>query len=92
MSSAAHRMNHIFRPDKKTYIMAMDHGANFNVLPAMKYPGKMIREMAKAGADVFLSTVGMADIVFDDVNIDEAVKWAKFGFTLNSGQVCISGG
>jgi acyl-CoA reductase-like NAD-dependent aldehyde dehydrogenase len=31
------------------------------------------------------------NIVFDDVDIDEAVKWAKFGFTLNSGQVCVSG-
>ncbi|MEI6101809.1 MAG: aldehyde dehydrogenase family protein, partial [Eubacteriales bacterium] len=31
------------------------------------------------------------NIVFDDVNIDEVVKWAKFGFTLNSGQVCVSG-
>lgn len=66
MSNIANRMNHIFRPDKKTFIMAMDHGANFNVLPAMKYPGKIIREVAKAGADAFLSTVGMADKFSDD--------------------------
>jgi acyl-CoA reductase-like NAD-dependent aldehyde dehydrogenase len=31
------------------------------------------------------------NIVFDDVDIDETVKWARFGFTLNSGQVCVSG-
>ncbi len=66
MSNIANRMNHIFRPDKKTFIMAMDHGSNFNVLPAMKYPGKIIREVAKAGADAFLSTVGMADKFADD--------------------------
>ncbi len=31
------------------------------------------------------------NIVFDDVDIDEVVKWAKFAFTLNAGQVCVSG-
>ena len=25
------------------------------------------------------------------MNVDEAVKWAIFGFTLNAGQVCVSG-
>lgn len=61
MSSTAHRMNHIFRPDRKTFIMAMDHGSNFNVLPALKDVDKIIREVAAAGADAFLSTIGMAD-------------------------------
>lgn len=61
MSNTTHRMNRIFRPDKKTFIMAMDHGANFNVLPAMKNPGKIIREVAEAGVDAFLTTVGIAD-------------------------------
>lgn len=66
MSGVTHRMNHIFGTDKKTFIMAMDHGSNFNVLPAMKNPGKIIREVAAAGADAFLSTVGMADKFADD--------------------------
>lgn len=61
-----HRMNHVFRPDGRTFIMAMDHGANFNVLPAMKDTGKLIREVATAGADAFLSTVGMADKFADE--------------------------
>lgn len=61
-----HRMNHIFRPDRKSFIMAMDHGANFGVLPAMKYPGKLIREIAAAGADAFLATPGMAEHFADD--------------------------
>lgn len=42
--------------------------------------------------DIALELGGKSpNIVFDDVNIDEVVKWAKFGFTLNSGQVCVSG-
>ncbi|BDF71283.1 fructose-bisphosphate aldolase [Oscillospiraceae bacterium] len=61
MAQTAQRMNHIFQPDGKTFIMAMDHGSNFNVLPAMKNPGKLIREIAAAGADAYLSTIGMAD-------------------------------
>lgn len=31
------------------------------------------------------------NIVFDDIDIDSVVKWATFAFTLNSGQVCVSG-
>ncbi|GMQ62194.1 class I fructose-bisphosphate aldolase [Vallitalea maricola] len=66
MSNTTNRMNHIFRPDKKTFIMAMDHGANFNVLPALKNPGKIIREIAEAGADAFLTTVGMTEKFGED--------------------------
>lgn len=59
------RMNHIFKPDGKTFIMAMDHAANFNTLPALQNPKKMVREIAAAGADAFLSTVGMAEYLTD---------------------------
>ena len=42
--------------------------------------------------DIALELGGKSpNIVFDDVNIDEAVKWARYAFTLNSGQVCVSG-
>lgn len=61
MINTTSRMNHIFRPDRKTFIMAMDHGSNFNVLPALKKPGKVIREIAEAGADAFLTTVGLTE-------------------------------
>lgn len=60
-STTIQRMNHIFQPDGKTFIMAMDHGANFNVLPALEDIGKIIKDVALAGADSFLATVGMAD-------------------------------
>lgn len=42
--------------------------------------------------DIALELGGKSpNIIFDDVNVDEVVKWAKFGFTLNAGQVCVSG-
>lgn len=66
MVGRKNRMNHIFTTDNKTFILAMDHGANFNVLPALKNQGKMIRELAKAGADAFLATPGMVDKFGDD--------------------------
>ncbi|MEG0772090.1 aldolase [Clostridium sp.] len=66
MTNKIHRLNHIFREDKKTFIMAMDHGNGFNVLPGMKYPGKIISEVARAGADAFLATVGLAEKFAED--------------------------
>ena len=62
----AHRMNHIFLPNGKTFILAIDHGLNFNVLPAMKNPGKIIRECASAGVNAFLATPGLAGKFADD--------------------------
>ncbi len=61
MANNKHRLNRIFNQDKKTFILAMDHGANFNVLPALQDIGKIISETAIAGADAFLATIGMAD-------------------------------
>lgn len=61
MSGTLHRMNRIFQKDKRAFIVAMDHGSNFNVLPTMKKPGLLLCEIAGAGADAFLCTVGMAD-------------------------------
>ena len=59
------RMNHIIQPDGKTFILAMDHAANFNTLPALKNPKKLVKDIAAAGADAFLSTVGMAEFLTD---------------------------
>lgn len=61
MSNASHRINHIFARDGRTFVVAMDHGSNFNVLPAMQKPDQLLREIAHAGADAFLCTVGMAE-------------------------------
>lgn len=61
MAQTAHRMNRIFSSDGKSFILAMDHGTNFNVLPALRDTGSLISELASAGADAFLATIGMAD-------------------------------
>lgn len=61
MNGVENRKNHIFGTDGRTFILAMDHGSNFNVLPALKDPKKIIKETAIAGADAFLTTIGMAE-------------------------------
>ena len=66
MASKTHRLNHIFREDKKTFIMAMDHGSVFNVLPAMKRIGDIVSDVARAGADAFLANVGLVEKFADD--------------------------
>lgn len=42
--------------------------------------------------DIALELGGKSpNIIFDDVDVDDAVKWARWAFTLNAGQVCVSG-
>ncbi|HAX53122.1 aldehyde dehydrogenase family protein [Muricomes intestini] len=55
--------------------------------------GKHIIEASKDTVkDVALELGGKSpNIIFDDVDIDDAVKWARWAFTQNSGQVCVSG-
>lgn len=55
--------------------------------------GKYIIGRAKDTVkDIALELGGKSpNIIFDDVNVDDTVKWARFAFTLNSGQVCVSG-
>jgi len=53
---------------------------------------KIIEASAGTVKDIALELGGKSpNIVFDDVNVDEAVRWAAHAFTLNSGQVCVSG-
>lgn len=73
MAQTVSRMNHIFGTDGKTFILAMDHGSNFNVLPAMKDAKTLIRELAAAGADAFLSTIGWRKTL-------PAAFWARASF------------
>lgn len=55
--------------------------------------GKMIiKASADTVKDIALELGGKSpNIIFEDVDVENAAKWALFGFTLNSGQVCVSG-
>lgn len=55
--------------------------------------GKRIIEASSSTAkEIALEMGGKSPlIIFEDVDLDHAARWAKHAFTLNSGQVCVSG-
>lgn len=54
------RLHHIFREDGRTLIVAMDHGNGLNVLPELADPEEKIRRVVAGGADVIMTTFGIA--------------------------------
>lgn len=54
------RWHNIFKKDGKAFILAMDHGIGFNVLPEMKNPGEIIKKAVSGGVDAILTTFGIA--------------------------------
>ncbi|MBZ0278388.1 MAG: fructose-bisphosphate aldolase [Anaerolineae bacterium] len=55
------RMNHIFAPDKRAVVIAMDHGLpGMTPLGELKTPGQLLQQIRKGGADAILTTPGIA--------------------------------
>jgi acyl-CoA reductase-like NAD-dependent aldehyde dehydrogenase len=53
---------------------------------------EVIRQSANSVKNIALELGGKSpNIVFPDIDFESAVKWSRFGFTLSSGQVCVSG-
>lgn len=50
----------IFRSNGKTVIVAMDHGLNLDVLPALNDTGGVIEKIIAGGADAILTSYGIA--------------------------------
>jgi DhnA family fructose-bisphosphate aldolase class Ia len=54
------RMGRIFRSDGKTLIVAMDHAGAMGPVPGLEDPGQVIRQVLAGGADVIMTTYGVA--------------------------------
>lgn len=54
------RLNHIFKQDKKTVIVAMDHGMGLPVNPALDDTENILKAIVRGGADALLTTYGIA--------------------------------
>ena len=53
---------------------------------------EIIKHSAKTIKDIALELGGKSpNIVFPDIDMEQAVRWTRFGFTLSAGQVCVSG-
>lgn len=55
-----HRWNHIFRPDGKAVVFAMDHAGVFGMMSGLEQPGELIRKVSAGGADAILTTYGVS--------------------------------
>jgi len=66
------RLNRIFRSDKKTVIIAVDHGMGMNVNPALDETGKKLEAVIRGGADAILTTFGIVK-TFSDILQDVGV-------------------
>lgn len=53
---------------------------------------RIIKASSESAKEIALEMGGKSPlIIFDDVDLKEAIKWGRHAFTLNSGQVCVSG-
>lgn len=62
-----HRMNHIFRDNGKTLIVAMDHAALFGAMDGLDKPGDVIRKVRSGGADAILTTLGVSKQFVEEI-------------------------
>lgn len=53
------RLNHIFRPDGRTLIVAMEHAAIFGPGKGTEQPGETIKQVAAGGADAVMASFGI---------------------------------
>jgi len=62
-----HRLNHIFREDGKTLIVAMDHASLFGLMPGLEHPGDAIRQVRNGGADAILTSYGVSKQFVEEI-------------------------
>lgn len=66
------RLSRIIKPDGKTVIVAMDHGASLSVNPALNDTGKALERIVRGGADAVIVTYGIA-VKYADILRDVGV-------------------
>lgn len=59
-SKKNHRLNHIFRENGKTLIVALDHAALLGAMSGLEKPGEVIRKLRSGGADAILTSFGVS--------------------------------
>jgi DhnA family fructose-bisphosphate aldolase class Ia len=54
------RFHRLFGSDERSVVVAMDHGSTEGVMKGFEDPGKLLEQVIAGGADVILTTVGIA--------------------------------
>jgi DhnA family fructose-bisphosphate aldolase class Ia len=62
-----HRLNHIFRENGRTFIVAMDHAALFGMMDGLESPGKVIEQVRRGGADAILTSYGISKQFVEEI-------------------------
>jgi len=76
------RMHNIFKEDGRTFILAFDHGIAMNVGAAAPDPRKVIESVRKGGADVLLTSGGVAGSFADEIGGMGLIVRADGGTTI----------
>lgn len=62
------RLNRIFKKDKKTLIVAMDHGTFNGASPGLIRPGETINQLVEGGVDAILLNFGIARMFAEELS------------------------
>ncbi len=54
------RMARLIKEDKRSFMVAIDHGTNAGVVPGLEDPGNSIAAVARGGADAIIANMGIA--------------------------------
>jgi DhnA family fructose-bisphosphate aldolase class Ia len=60
-------MNHIFRENGRTFIVAMDHAALFGMMDGLERPGEAILQVREGGADAILTSYGVSKQFVEEI-------------------------
>jgi DhnA family fructose-bisphosphate aldolase class Ia len=66
MSFPKRRMHHVFGRDGRVVAVAMDHSRN-GVARGLERPRDLVRQIVEGGADAILATIGLAQMVADEL-------------------------
>jgi DhnA family fructose-bisphosphate aldolase class Ia len=64
----ARRLNRIFREDKRTLIVALDHGLTEGPLKGIENPSEILSRIIAGGADAILTSYGIATRFADEIS------------------------
>ena len=67
MAYAKRRLHHIFAPDGRAVVVAMDHARESGVATGLEHPAKAVRRVVAGGVDAIMTTPGMARVVANEL-------------------------
>ena len=67
MAYAKRRLHHIFAPDGRAVVVAMDHARESGVATGLEHPAEAVRRVVAGGVDAIMTTPGMARVVADEL-------------------------